>query len=647
MDEIESLGEERTDPAAAAEASSGDETEPTAVSATSISTTYPLDDPDLLRPVYPYEAVLAEEELWKQVNALKRTADNFETRGLLAEHYTALAVLNARMGGADAAVRHIQKALEYRYDRTLSHWLARAWGLSGDLRFISAYQQLLSSVTSDIALVLEFCWFLEGRGLHSMALDLLAAHLRQIPTNVADSQQLDSYLSLLQSEGSLSSHAIIEQYLDLLVKYVPGATTQAMIIHRPEIQETIVGKEEEEVEPEVGLDDEVAEVSRLYSTGLEHYFFHTIFITAIAINFGASLLGVPAAYTRWVGTGIFVLAGSVIAVEAVRAFSRRGDSRQRSALFTKIALAAPLSLISTIAGSMLFHDSARFLHVAILPIFMFLMVAGAFGALGHQIRGLLRRILGLSAETKAIVVARVYSRGVAQLVAGSSKLALWVTGFWTMSTFAFATSTERSIVISKLLFFSLTWRWGTLSAKSEKQRERDHLLALLTALFLLRIIAQALSGSDILTIAQTFNWDAIILVGVFYSFLMQARQFSILFSIVAFLVFSVLHFMPLFLPRIFSPGRARAVVSAVMSTNVLVCALLSIIVIQNIFTKRPINFGDGEMRRRKPTGFEASVLVISALLLVTILALLLSGAKTLSSINLYLAVAGFVILVGA
>lgn len=612
-----------------------------------------LDDPSFLRPSYPREILADEEALSRQILLLEATKKTPAVRSGLAESYTGLAFLYAQAGVGEEVIRYIKKALENCSDPRLEHWLARAYGRAGDYRFITEYQRILKE-RKDLAFLLEFVFFLERRGYHTGALEVFEERLRSSPpTGVAEIDSLNGFLSLLQASGHIDDHTKVENYFDLIRQYVPETSAATLPIERPDITASVAIKVLTEVDEHIGLESEIKQAGISYGLALKHYLFHTLFITTNAMLVFLGLVFAPVPWVQWLGTTIYGLAIANVlmgSVSAVLGKSRPGSKPQLE-LLSKFLLLGPSSLILSQAGGLIFRDTYTFFHPVVFSLSMFLLVCGIFARIGIYAWGVCRQLHTHAAHLVELVRAKVYAHQVAVVVLSSSKLTLILSVLWFFFDFREQDALDRGLSLLMPLSLALMWRWGKLTVNREKRRQRDHLLAAIVVVFLLRLIGYAAQDHTALEIMEEFNFEAIMLLGITYSFVMQIIEFNLIISIVTFFIFSVMHFFPMYasaLGGLMSPRQQEHFAFGMLNTDLLLCVTIMVATLHNILSNRAQRIAEEDvtMPHRKLSSFESLALLVLAIFLVAVLLILVFAAGSIGSINLWLIAVAFLIILG-
>lgn len=440
------------------------------------------------------ELVIAGESLWARLAAVKALPDSHDTRIALRSTYSSLAAHYAMFGGDEAAVRFLKNALAYGEDPELRHQLARLQARTPGFDFIVSFTKLLTNRQYNLKLTLEYCYFLEQKGLHAAALGVLetelAKRLKISPSAEIDADApttLDGFLRLLQSNISIERQVHLQDYRDLFSVSFPDSVFSGSSVDEEMPEETLVGQTLEEFEQDHGLFDEAKHLVSLAYFAAQHYATPLLTAAGAMVLILLSIFRLPQPNIEFVGIALLLLLGAFFLYELLRSVrlppARR--LREQNKIARNVSFVALTMLILNWLGPKIFGrgEGGFFPFVAIKFVSAVLVVAVLWQVHANMaaIRKSLRRIReGVVAKLERAAFRRQVA-GIIRTTAGWALLFTFASSLTLMSR----ASAELALYGGlQALYLLLVWRWGVYEARAEKQRMRDEIALLIATTFI-------------------------------------------------------------------------------------------------------------------------------------------------------------------
>lgn len=498
-------------------------------------------DESLLQPAYPVDLVNDEEKIWTEINKLNASPKDEASRVALSGHYSALAMTHAKVGDFGQTQKYVQKALEYNEGDHLSLWLARTQALNDDFRFIGHFQKLLEKEDRP-EILLEFCFFLEMHEIHNAGLDAMESFLKKNTATEETIQAIQNFLSMIEKGGDIHTQQKVEDYLDLFERCLPADLMNALVMGRPGMSETIIGRAFDEEEEKYGLDDDILETGKYILFIWTHYRFHTTLLISAILLLVLASFGMPPKWCRWIGTTIWGSLSLFILFQFIKIkIIKKNEFRDSRFDFkSRIAMLSLTTVIIAMGGG--FMARLSFIHeYLILFIFLEAIIGIVLSALA-AVRNYINRIASERKYVSPHVAAHTYSRMIANILL---KCTFFIFAYCML---LIVMATERqlpwSIVIQSIFFFVLIRGCASLFIKQKKKNLRDHTLVLALVLFLCKILHVSGYENSIVRMAMYMNVDSIVLLIITCAFAYRHHPLPVWPSVALFIGFTLSHFYP-------------------------------------------------------------------------------------------------------
>lgn len=510
--------------------------EPTSPNATHENNGFNSSDTRALSPIdgSAHELVVAEEMLWKRLAALKARGDSHDTRLALRSTYADLAFHYAMLGGNEAAVLFLKNALSKGEDAELRHQLARLQAKVPGYDFIASFTTLLQGRSYDLKLTLECCYFLEQKGLHTAALGVLEAELtKRLMENPAPEPDtstattLHSFLRLLQANISVERQIHIQDYRDIFAVSFPDSIFNSTDSQDEVPEETIVGQTTEEFIPNHGLVDEAKHYFGLAFFAAQHYAIPILTIAGATMLVLLSIFRVHPSNIEFTGSSLLLLLGAFFTYELLRSFrltaSRR--LREQSKISRNISIVSLAMLVLNWIGPKIFGrgEESFFPLVATKVVSAALVAAALWQTYLHMaaIRKSLKRVhQGVIASLERTT----FRRRLASIVRTTAGWALLLSLSPALMLMSRASPKLAIYGGLQALFFLMTWRWGSLEARAEKQRLRDELALLIAMSFIGLVGLELVLNISAWSIVTSLSLDCGLLLLIAICYVLQITK---------------------------------------------------------------------------------------------------------------------------
>jgi len=396
---------------------------------------------------------------------------------------------------------------------------------------------------------------------------------------------------------------------------------------------------------------------KVWYIGIKNYPFHTIILSFSVCLVLFALFGGQKLICQYIGNIIWGVASAIVLIDffKVAIAGHDASSETKLELASKIAILGPTCILLKFIGGILFHDGKFFIHPFLFTFIMFLVVVGVTLRINAAVKSFIFRLSDARKNISPYVAARIYSNQIAKIVAGSSKLTLYLYSFYSFVIFLKDEPLHRALAFSKLIFFILTYRWGILSAQQIKRKQRDHLLAIITVLFLARIMCISRMEDSFIGIASYLNFDSMILLGISFSFIYQNRPFRILPSLLFFFFFTALQFFPhyySYISKTLAQTNVDYIAIGILFVNLLMTIGIFVFLLISSYSR--ISLSNNEViieefdmpKNDKDVSTKALFAFGLAVIMISVLSLLLWRADDIPALNFWLSLIAFLIILG-
>jgi hypothetical protein len=495
------------------------------------------------------DAVIAEEILWARLARLKDSGDSLEKRRDLRETYSDLAEHYAAFGGTEAAIRFIQNALEQSDDPKLRRRLAFFQGTADGFDFISSFTTLLDD-KYDLRLTLQFCYFLEKRGLHQAALDILKSELKKRPNqpepfDSSEANAIDRFYALLQANITFEQQVCLHDYQQIVATSFPEQTVLSLRFANAPPQETIAGKELEEFQSEYGLKDEITSAQKLIAFFVAHYGFRVSVVITTLLLPALMISPVPPVGVKIIAYSIASLQLFFLLVELLRSLRLPVGMRLRAhtKLCENVVFAFLEMIILNWIGLNFFSGSRiGFFSSPGVNLLSLMVVAAVFYRTYLAMAVIRKSLRKIPAHLLSSLDRRAYRRQLAGLVLGTAPYAFFIDPILFLSNL----TSMLPFLVVQLMFLAVCWRWSYLERRAEKRRLRDQLIVISLILFAALIAIELNLEVTPWQIILNLSLDGGILLAVGLTFALQVTAIGRAPIAIAAVIFGFLNFAPAF-----------------------------------------------------------------------------------------------------
>ncbi len=481
------------------------------------------------------ELVIAEETLWKRLADAKLNEDTHDGDLALKAVYTDLAQHYVTFGGSSAAILFLKNALSKGLDEQLQHQLARLEATIPGVDFIATFTELRKGRAYDLKLTLEYCYFLENRGLHCAALNILETELSRRPEVSPEestehiSKILHDFLYLLQANINIQRQLEIQDYRELFAANFPDAIFPYRDDKEDVPEATIVGLTIEEFERDHGVAEELKRAATFFSFAARHYTIPLLTATGGFLLVTMSLLRVDTAYIQFTGTVLLLFLGIffLIALFNAARMSQVRRLREQNKIARNISIVSVTLLALNWIGPRIFGDShSSYIPMLAAKIMSCILVGAMLWKTYLNLATLRESLTRIHSHVVALLDRTMFRRETAAIVRTSSGWFFLIGLSSALQIIRTASPTVAFFAFTQMLFFSMTWAWGRFEAEARKQKLRDQLALLSSALFIAMLGIEVTQDVPPWLVVTSASVDGTILILMSFCYMLQVSTFS-------------------------------------------------------------------------------------------------------------------------